>query len=498
MRAVAELRSRFHGSLHERGGLECQLHDTAPHRLEAPRSRERKEAFVDSVADFVILCERRGIRFARATDYPDYYPERPGGKIGRAIEVEPFDTHRIGTWWETARAQDGVVFPLKTDDVWLLSRAWSTPGGFVRGARFVGRAVAGAAQRKKLVGAGAALVCALLEVALKQATPVWLSSPVEELVVDEGRVVGAAVRRGERELRVRTRKGVVLAGGGFAHREDWREKYHGVPGYSSAITGDQGSAIEVGQRAGGAVDLMDDAWWGASIPAPGTDKSPAFLVGERSMPFSIIVDSQGERFVNESASYIDVGHRMLERAQADRGPFWMISDARHTRRYLRSFAVEPGATKALREGGLLHKADTLDALAVAIGLPPERLRATVARFNGFARTGVDQDFARGSSAYDRYYGDPLVRPNPNLGPLAKAPFTAVQLVPGDLGTKGGLLTDEDGRVIREDGSPIEGLYASGNNTASVMGNTYPGPGSTLGPAAVFGLRAARHMAAQRH
>ncbi|MDQ7993660.1 MAG: FAD-binding protein, partial [Propionicimonas sp.] len=131
---------------------------------------------------------------------------------------------------------------------------------------------------------------------------------------------------------------------------------------------------------------------------------------------------------------------------------------------------------------------------LGIGAEPAALRATVDRFNGFARTGIDQDFGRGNSAYDRYYSDPLVRPNPNLGTLEKGPFTAVQLVPGDLGTKGGLVIDPDARVLDEDGTEIPGLYAAGNNSASVMGHTYPGPGSTLGPATVFGYRAARHLA----
>ena len=172
---------------------------------------------------------------------------------------------------------------------------------------------------------------------------------------------------------------------------------------------------------------MDDAWWGASIPAPAPDQSPSFLVGERSMPYSIIVDALGDRFANESESYVDLGHHMLEHPVD--GPFWMISDAHHTRRYLRSFAVEPGATKALREAGLMHSGRTVAELATAIGMDPDHLIRSIKRFNGFARTGIDQDFGRGNSAYDRYYGDPLVQPNPNLGPLTHGPFTAVKLVP---------------------------------------------------------------------
>ena len=142
----------------------------------------------------------------------------------------------------------------------------------------------------------------------------------------------------------------------------------------------------------------------------------------------------------------------------------------------------------------MAKEDTIEALARKLRMEPATLRATVDRFNAFARAGVDDDFGRGRSAYDRYYGDPSVIPNANLGPLEKGPFTAYRVVIGDLGTKGGVVTDEFARALREDGSVIEGLYAAGNNSASVMGRTYPGPGSTIGPATVFGLRGARHMA----
>lgn len=472
--------------------LEATVGDAGP-----STTRAHKEAFVDGVGDFVTLAERLGIEFARAADYPDYYPERPGGKIGRALEVRPFDAKRIGEWWDTARAQQGVAYPVMTDDVWLLGRAWSTPGGIARGARFVGRALAGAVRREKLVGAGAALACAFLDVLLRQGVQLWLSAPVEELLLDEGRVVGAVVQRDGRPQRIRATRGVVLAAGGFAHRADWRQAHHGVPAdWTSANPGNVGSAIEVGMRVGAAVALMDDAWWGAST-APTARSGPSFLVSERSMPFSIIVDGNGERFANESESYVDLGHRMLERRRTAGEAFWMISDARHTRRYLRTFALMPGVTKAMRAEGSLHTARTIGDLASAIGVDPGRLHDTVQRFNGFARSGIDQDFGRGNSAYDRYYSDPLVRPNPNLGPLERPPFTAVRLVIGDLGTKGGLLTDPDAQVVREDGSPIEGLYAAGNTAASVMGRTYPGPGSTIGPAVVFGMRAARHLAGVR-
>lgn len=455
-------------------------------------SRARKEAFVDGIEDFVSTAEQHGVVFSRAADYPDYYPELPGGKIGRAIEVTPFDRNRVGTWWDTTRAM--LPLPLKTDDMWLIERSWSTPGGFVRGARLVGRVAGGVARRQHRVGLGGALTSALLDaVVQRQHVPLWLSSPVEELVVDDGRVVGVRVTYDGRAMTIGARLGVMLAGGGFDHNKEWRRRYQGIDGSPSGNPGNLGGPIELARGAGAALELMDDAWWGPSV-APTSVAGPGFLVGERSLPYSIMVDAHGARFANESESYVDLGHHMLSHDKD--GAYWLVADARHARRYLRSYAMDPRATAAMRREGVLVKAASLAELARRTGMEGDLLRRTVDRFNGFARAGVDGDFGRGNSAYDRYYGDPTVHPNPCLAPLEKGPFTAVRVVIGDLGTKGGVLTDADARALREDGSVIEGLYAAGNCSASVMGRTYPGPGSTIGPAVVFGLRGARHMARQ--
>ncbi|MQA34088.1 FAD-binding protein [Modestobacter roseus] len=456
----------------------------------AAASWARQEAFVDGVADFVTTAERHGMRFARATDYPDYYPERPGGKVGRSMEVEPLDSKAIGDWWRTLR--NAVPLPAKTDDVWLLGRAWSTPGGFVRGAQFVFRALGGMLRGQRLAGIGVGLATSFCQaVVVNGRVPLRLNSAVEDLVVEDDRVVGVQITRDGRAVTIRARRGVMLAGGGFEHNVDWRQKHHGIDGAPSGNPGNVGGPIAIAQRAGAAVELMDEAWWGGSIaPLPGS--SPAFIVGERSMPYSIMLDADGDRFANESESYVDLGHHML--AHDKDGPYWLVADARHARRYLRTFALDPRANRAMRKAGIMVKADSVDELARGLGVQPDRLRATLERFNGYARAGKDGDFGRGDSAYDRYYGDPTVRPNPCLGPLEKAPFTAFKVVIGDLGTKGGVVTDGDGRALREDGSVIDGLYSAGNNSASVMGRTYPGPGSTIGPAVVFGMRAARHMA----
>lgn len=455
-------------------------------------SAERKAAFVDGVEDFILTAEKHGMVFARATDYPDYYPEYPGGKIGRSLEGKPFDGKRLGKHLDSLRLL--MPLPAMTNDVWLLGRAWSTPAGFIRGAQFVFRVLGGLVTGKKLIGIGAGLVSHFGHaVLIKNNVPLWLNSPVNDLVIDEGRVVGVKVVRDGVSVTIGARRGVMLSGGGFDHNIDWRQKYQGIDGFPSGNPGNVGGPIAMAQEAGAALSLMDDAWWGASI-APVKGGEPSFIVGERSLPYSIMVDSVGKRFANEAESYVDLGHRMLEHDKD--GAYWFILDSRHTKRYLRTFALDPRVTKVQKQEGILFKADTLQELGKKLGLDEETFRAEIERFNGFARSGRDQDFNKGDSAYDRYYGDPTVHPNPCLGTIEKGPFLAYKVVVGDLGTKGGVVTDADARALREDGSVIEGLYSAGNNSASVMGRTYPGPGSTIAPAVVFGLRAARHMARQ--
>lgn len=454
-------------------------------------SKERHAAFVDGVEDLVTTAERFGITFSRAPDYPDYYPELPGGKIGRAIEVKPFDSKDLGDWWESLRG--ALPIPAMTNDVWLLGRAWSSVSGMVRGAQVVGRAAAGAITGKRLVGIGNAWAGAFLKaVVIDRGVPLWLESPMQELIVDGDRVVGVRVERQGRSVTIGANRGVMLAGGGFESNPELREQYQGVRGAPSGNPGNVGGPIQAAESVGAALELMDDAWWGASLDAP-PGGGVSFLVGERSMPHSLMVDAKGERFANESESYVDLGHHMLEH-DGGAGPYWLIIDGTFALKYFRTFAMDPRALKAMEEAGICVKAKSLEVLAQKIGVDAATLRGTVERFNGFARAGVDGDFGRGNSAYDRYYSDPNVRPNPNLAPLEKGTFTAYRVVLGDLGTKGGVVTDTFARALREDGSVIEGLFAAGNNSASVMGHTYPGPGSTIAPASVFGLIGARFMA----
>lgn len=456
-------------------------------------SPERRRAYLETIPTVFNLYRSLGLKWALSADYPDYYPDRPGGMDGgRAIETEPFDSKRLGPWFDVSRAKDGgVPLPMKTDDMWLMTRSWSTASGFVRAAQVMGRTFKGVVTGKKLVGLGGAYASGLMRIVRDLKIPVRLNTAITGLVKEDGVVIGATVSAPDGPRTIRARAGVMLGTGGFARNTAWREKYHGVPGYTSAPVGDIGTGIQVGIDAGADVALMDDAWWGASIPL--TNGEALFVLNERSDPYSIMVDQSGRRFVNESASYIDVGHAMLERnKEVPAIPSWLIMDARHRRKYLFNAALT--GLKALKEAGTYVTAPTLETLAIKLDMEPSVLAATVKRFNGFCETGVDEDFDRGRTAYDNYYGDPGVKPNPNLGPIEKGPFHAVKIVPGDLGTKGGLLTDEHARVIDTEGNVIEGLYAAGNTTASVMGRTYPGAGSTIGPATVFGYLAGVHAA----
>jgi len=457
-------------------------------------NRARKEAFVDGIADYVLTTEKYGFRWVRAAAYPDYYPELPGGKVGRSIELKPVDAKAMGRWRKLSRGL--LPFPMMNSDMFLLGRPWSTWSGFWAGVRLVFRTLGGLVRGKILVGMGAALAASLARaVVVEGGVPLWLNAPAERLVMDGDRVVGVEVRREGKPVTVRARHGVLLAAGGFDQDKERRKRLQGVEGNPAGSPGAWGKGIDMAVEAGAALEYMEDAWWGATVkPVEGGLSS--FMVGERSMPYSLIVDKDGRRFANESESYVDLGHHMLEHDGAA-GPYWFILDGRYTKRYFLTFGVDPKANKKMAAQGIRQTADTIDELAEKIGVDAANLRAEIDKFNGFARTGRDQDFARGDSAYDRYYGDPTIHPNNNLAPIEKGPFTAYETVIGDLGTKGGVVTDEHARALREDGSVIEGLYSAGNNSAAVMGHTYPGPGSTIGPASVFGLIAARHMAGSR-
>ncbi len=491
--------------------LEDGDHDSAERALEymehligdlpPASSRQRKEAFVENAPRMIEFFESLGMKFRRTAGYPDYFPHLPGGsEPGRGVESVIWDTRALGEWADKLPPRRFPRnLPLGTLDVAKIVLAKRTVSGFLRLARIYAHHYLAKLRGQKLVGGGGALVAQLLHQTLRRGIPVWLETRVVELVVEDGRVTGVVAERDGERVRVQARRAVLLGAGGFARNEELRKKYQPSPitnTWTSAHAGDLGDGLLLGRSVGAATALLDEAWWGpASLIPP--DGPAIFHVSERSKPGSLVVDQSGQRYFNESTDYVLAGQTMYERhREVPAIPSYLIFDQRYRNRY--PFGANlPGRTpQELLDNGYFKRADSLEALAQHCDLPADALVETVERFNGFAKTGVDEDFHRGENAYDTYYGDPRVKPNPCLGAIEVAPFYGVALYPGDLGTKGGLVTDERGRVLREDGSTIEGLYASGNTSASVMGRRYPGPGVTLAPALTFSWLAMKDAAAR--
>jgi 3-oxosteroid 1-dehydrogenase len=293
---------------------------------------------------------------------------------------------------------------------------------------------------------------------------------------------------------------VLISAGGFAQSPEMRRRYSGdqpnEAKWSHSNPGDTGEALQNIIDHGAATDLMNEAWWNPTVLGPNGAKH--MVLPERARPGSIMVDVSGQRFLNEAISYMDAGRRMYAR-QRETGsgvPSWLVFDSRFRSRYMFG-PMPPGRTsREWIEGGYLKRADSLTDLAQECGIDAAALGATVERFNQFARSGVDEDFHRGEGAHDRYQGDPGNKPNPNLAPVDKAPFYAIEVWPGDVGTCGGLLCNEHSQVLNVDGEVIPGLYAAGNVTATVMGRTYPGAGASIGSSTVFSFIAANHAAGQ--
>jgi 3-oxosteroid 1-dehydrogenase len=461
----------------------------------------RLDAYIEQgPAAMELLGKSPWMRFFWVKGYADYHPEYEGGRpTGRSVEALPFDTRRLGED-EKYQRPNNLKGPL---GLWItakdyrhlamVKRTWRGRWASVVAAW---RVSSNLVRRRHMSTGGRALV-ARLRMALKDAgVPLWLRTPMTELVTDDsGRVTGIVVERDGKAERIGARHGVLLATGGFDHNTDMRSAYlpeGGRENYSAGARENTGDGISAGLKLGAALDFMDDAWWMPSVRHPSGAVIP--LVSERCIPPSLIVSSHGRRFTNESAPYVNFVHAQLAGGHQ---PAWFVMDAKARARY--PFAqILPGMPfpREFYDKGLAHRADSIAELAAAIGVPADELTATVERFNGFARTGKDTDFGRGDSAYDRYYGDPTLK-NPNLDEIVKAPFYAVRIEVGDLGTKGGLVCDEHSRVLREDGAVVDGLYATGNTSAPVMGGEYAGPGATIGPSITFGYIAARHAATRR-
>ena len=462
----------------------------------------RRDTYLErgpEVLDFIRA--RTPLRFTWVPQYADYHPEAPGGRAaGRSAEPVPMDARFLGEELERLHPQYTKApanLIVTQADFRKISLGLRTVRGPLTMAKVLLRRIVSLLRGQKMYAMGNAIAIGLRKGLMDAGVPVHYDTELTDLVIEDGRVVGVRVRRDGDEAVVRARRGVILGSGGFEKNLEMREKYQPQPTSVDWTTGSQfntGGGILAGIAAGAQTDLMDDAWWGPTIPLP---SGPWFCLAERNLPGSIIVNQAGQRFMNEALPYVEAVHEIYRGEATGVGhvPAWMVIDQRYRNRYL--FAgLSPRQPFPGRwyKNGTVVKAATLEELAAQIDVPPGALTETVRRFNGFAETGVDADFHRGESAYDKYYSDPTVKPNPSLHVIDQAPFYAVKIVPGDLGTKGGLVTDERARVVRADGSVVTGLYAAGNCSAAVMGRTYAGPGATIGPALTFGYLAAETIA----
>lgn len=452
------------------------------------------------------LEERTHVRFEAMVHYADYYQELPGARPGgRSIDPLPYRARALGAAFDTLGLphpqtrvmglmgytnQEGAVLLSKAPGWWkvalklALEYLLDVPG------RLRGR-------RSRRLVMGNALVGRLRHSLDERGVALWLSSPVTAVLREQERVVGVTARRDGTEQQLRARRGVIIAAGGFEHSQALRDKYLPGPtqaGWSAASPTNTGDLLQAAVAVGAATHLMDEAWWGPTIRIAGEDRA-RMLFTERSMPGCILVNRRGKRFVNESVAYTTAVQAMYE---AGNLPCYALFDSRYRREYPFGPLLPGGMhldflQSAKVRRGLLARAGSLEQLAGELGVDPAGLCATVERFNGFAASGVDEDFHRGENSYDQLYGDVRVGPNTCLAPLAEPPFYGIEVFPGDIGTKGGLLTNARAQVLDTAGEVIPGLYAIGNSAASPMGRYYPGAGATLGPAMTFGYIAAGHL-----
>ena len=349
---------------------------------------------------------------------------------------------------------------------------------------------------------GPALIAKLRRTLMDRDVPLWLNSPMRELIVEQGRVVGAQVDRDGELITIAARRGVLLATGGFSRNAEMRRRYqndHVGSDWTASAPGATGDGIQMGQAIGAALGFMGSAWWSPTLVPPGGNTRLALIAG-KAYPHSIMVNRAGRRFTNEAQPYEDVVKDQLASEARGEGavPCYLVFDACFRRHYPAG-PIKPGKLendarlpRAWFDSGLLTRADSIAELASRTGIDGARLEQTLAHFNENARRGLDPDFDRGATEHDRYYADPRVQPNPCLGPVEEPPFYALRVEAGDLDTKGGLQCDEFARVLNEAARPIPGLYAAGNTSAAVMGDTYPGAGATIGSAMTFAYIAALH------
>lgn len=484
---------------------------------------ERLAAYVDTGPEMMdYLVNEVGVPCRAGFRWADYRQRLQGAVDGgRTMFADPFDGAELGEDFFLQRDQPlhhklfGRI-SMSIEDGTILggkARGWQLHLMKRLGGYWLDFGWRRKTSRDRRLAMGAALVGGLRCGLKRREVPLYLNTRLKEFIVEDGRVAGAVVEREGAIHTVRARRGVIVGAGGFEQNQALRDRYHPLPTQTAwTVTvphNNVGDALLAAMELGADAELLDQAWWAPSVrfPAvqvPNVDMRIA-LFNERSYPHSLIVNRTGERFANEAMCYHDFGLEMIRDHQRSGAnvPCWMVFDAQYRAKSVLGMlmpSVVMSDAKVPPEwwGNVLYRADSVEGLAAQIGVPAQALGRTVERFNRWAKTGVDEDFERGKYSYDNVYCDPRHGPSPTLGTLERAPFYAIRVDLGDLGTLGGLKTDLHGQVIDTKGRAMAGLYAIGNSSASVMGGSYPGAGGTLGPALVFGYRAANHMAELFH
>jgi 3-oxosteroid 1-dehydrogenase len=466
-------------------------------------------AFVDNAAPMLRwLGEHSSIEY-HAFPYPDYHAENPGGSPSgfRTHMPSPIDGKQLGKDVETLRfaSPAACLFGYLNwhfDETYIM--LFRAPGWWWHLTKSLARywfdwPFRFKSRKDRRLTLGNALVGGL-RIALKERNvPLWLNSPMEALILDKGKVTGAVICKDGESIRIKANKAVILAAGGFDKNQAMRDEHAPLyrnAQYSGGTGGNTGDSIRAGQDIGAQTLNLQSTWAAPVFYVPGEPGGRLSTI-ERALPGCIMVNQNGKRYLNEAASYHITGQAMArrEKEHGDASPTWFVFD--HTYRHLYPAGpVYPLMPDWMHRGevrAMLKSGRTIEELAGEINVDPARLAATVERFNAYAAKGEDPDFHRGDAAYDKMYGDPRVTPNPCLRPLSKGPFYALPMYPGDIGTNGGLLTNDKAQVIGKGGKPVPGLYAIGNNAASAMGESYPGAGVTIGPAMTFGFVAAKHI-----
>jgi len=463
-------------------------------------TRERRYTYLTQAPRMVDFLIRQGIKLNRQPYWPDYYDDRPGGsEKGRTVTAEYFDSNELGEWRE--KLQPGFMpLPAAMTDamnIRYVKQSWIGKKWLVK---LAARMALAKLRKQNWVSAGAALQGRMLQASLKAGVDIRINSGVSELIEENGAITGVVTTRDGKPWRIGAKLGVLINAGGFSHNQRMRDKYQ--PGtqakWSMVPAGDTGEMIEEMMRHGAAIAQMEEMVGFQFFTPPGTENAMVKPGAQNltAAPHVILVDQSGVRYMNEGGSYMLYCQNMFARNKTVGAiPSWGIFDSQYVEKYGLANSIAGGwKLKDWVASGYFKKADTVEALAKLINIDPAKLRATTDRFNGFVANGRDEDFHRGERAYDNFLGDPYNKPSNTLGTLEKGPFYAVPIVPGDVGTYGGVVTDVNARVLREDGTVIPGLYATGISTASVMGRTYPGAGSSVGPSFVWGFVAATHAA----